>query len=205
MIEKAQYPTVCDDEMRDLEAEFGRPLSQELAQWFIRNRTNRQAVERMARLDSTQAEVPSSQRPNSFSLVIGTSDAKVEGELLQVLKAELQFLQEGGYRNLSCKSWRPRLILEDSPTCPNYGKGQNRQPCKGCVLTSLIPEDKRSETIPCRHIPLTSEGDTLELLYRWCSQEEIETIVGDWLQATIRALDIGRAGLLSVAPSCWSR
>lgn len=47
MKEKPEYSEISDLEMRDLEAEFGRPLSREMALWLIRNRMNRAAVELM--------------------------------------------------------------------------------------------------------------------------------------------------------------
>jgi hypothetical protein len=52
-METPQYSDINDAELREIEAEFGRPLTRELAQWFIRNRTNREAVERMLR-DTTE-------------------------------------------------------------------------------------------------------------------------------------------------------
>jgi hypothetical protein len=48
-METPQYSDINDAELREIEAEFGRPLTREQAQWFIRNRTNREAVERMLR------------------------------------------------------------------------------------------------------------------------------------------------------------
>jgi hypothetical protein len=36
---------------------------------------------------------------------------------LDVLKCELQFLEEGGYRQSSTAARRPQFIFEDSPTC----------------------------------------------------------------------------------------
>jgi hypothetical protein len=48
-METPQYSDINDAELREIEADFGRPLTRELAQWFIRNRTNREAVERMLR------------------------------------------------------------------------------------------------------------------------------------------------------------
>jgi hypothetical protein len=47
MDEAPAYAEFSDRELRQMEAEFGRPLSRELALWFIRNRTNREAIERM--------------------------------------------------------------------------------------------------------------------------------------------------------------
>lgn len=47
MKEKPEYSEISEMEMRDLEAEFGRPLTREMALWLIRNRMNRAAVELM--------------------------------------------------------------------------------------------------------------------------------------------------------------
>lgn len=41
------YSRIHPAELKELEMEFGRPLTPELAQWLIRARTNREAVERM--------------------------------------------------------------------------------------------------------------------------------------------------------------
>ena len=46
-MEIPKYANMNATELKEIEAEFGRPLTEELAQWFIRNRTNREAVERM--------------------------------------------------------------------------------------------------------------------------------------------------------------
>jgi hypothetical protein len=47
LMETPRYSAINDAELREIEEEFGHPLTRELAQWFIRNRTNREAVERM--------------------------------------------------------------------------------------------------------------------------------------------------------------
>jgi hypothetical protein len=41
------YSPINPDELRDLEAEFGRPLTPELAQWLLRARMNRKAIQLM--------------------------------------------------------------------------------------------------------------------------------------------------------------
>lgn len=51
------YSRMNPAELRDLEAEFGRPLTPELAQWLVRARTNRQAIELMIG-DVTLAQEP---------------------------------------------------------------------------------------------------------------------------------------------------
>jgi hypothetical protein len=40
--------------------------------------------------------------------------------LPDMLKFELEFLEQGGYGRLPRESWRARFIFEDSPTCMNF-------------------------------------------------------------------------------------
>ena len=46
-METPQYARINAAELEEMEAEFGRPLTEELALWLIRNRINREAIERM--------------------------------------------------------------------------------------------------------------------------------------------------------------
>lgn len=118
---------------------------------------------------------------------------KDERDLLEVLKFELKFLEDGGYERSPRASWRPQLIFEDSPTCMNFSSPEDPVPCKDCVLIQLVPPEFRSEEIPCRHIPFDSSGETLDSLYRYGDQVEIEEVVGGWLRATIQRLEEERA------------
>ena len=46
---------------------------------------------------------------------------KDERDLLEVLEAELKFLEDGGYGRSPSTPWRPQLyVFEDSLTCMNY-------------------------------------------------------------------------------------
>ena len=63
--------------------------------------------------------------------------ANKKRDLLEVLRLELEFLENGGYRKVY--SWRPQFIFEDSPTCLNYGNPAARRPCSECVLMQLVP------------------------------------------------------------------
>ena len=119
---------------------------------------------------------------------------KDERDLLEVLKFELAFLEQGGYGRLPREAWRSRLIFLDSPTCPNFNTTEHdRVSCLDCGLTPLIPEDARDEKVPCDHIPLTPQGDILESLYRTSTQQEIEDVLGKWLRTTIRRLEAEKA------------
>jgi hypothetical protein len=74
----------------------------------------------------------------------------------------------------------------------NYDSQENPAPCSECVLMQLVPPEARGTKIPCRHIPLTKEGETLDSIYRYGTQQEIEEAVGNWLRATIKSLETER-------------
>jgi hypothetical protein len=118
---------------------------------------------------------------------------KDERDLLEVLKFELQFLEDGGYGRSPRTPWRPQYIFEDSLTCMNYDSKENPGPCSDCVLMQLVPPEHRSEKIPCRHIPFNTSAESLDSLYRYGNQQETEETVGAWLRATIQRLEDERA------------
>jgi hypothetical protein len=113
---------------------------------------------------------------------------KDERDLLEVLKFELKFLEDEGYRRSPTSPWRPQLIFEDSPTCMNFNSDQHG-PCSDCVLIDVVPPEFRSAQIPCRHIPFNESAETLDSLYRYDDQGEIENVVENWLRATIQRIE----------------
>lgn len=42
-----QYAEISSEELAEIENEFGHPVTPELALWFVRNRSRREAIERM--------------------------------------------------------------------------------------------------------------------------------------------------------------
>ena len=114
---------------------------------------------------------------------------KDDRNTLELLKAELNFLEKGGYGRSPREPWRAQLIFEDSPTCMNYDSKENPSPCAECALMQFVPPEKRGEKVPCRHIPLTAEGETLQELYRGGTQQELEDALADWLRARIALLE----------------
>ena len=120
---------------------------------------------------------------------------KDERDLLEVLKSELEFLEQGGYGRSPRTPWRPRYIFEDSLTCMNYNSRENPAPCTDCVLMHLVPSERRSEEIPCRYIPFNVSAETLDSLYRHSDQNEIEEAVGNWLRVTIQRLEEERTAI----------
>lgn len=114
---------------------------------------------------------------------------KDERDLLEVLKFELNFLEKGGYGRSPREPWRPAFIFEDSPTCMNYDCKTNPAPCSDCVLMQLVPPELRIGKIPCRQIPLNAAGETLDSLYRWGDEHEIEETLRNWLVTTIAQVE----------------
>jgi len=121
-------------------------------------------------------------------------------DVLELLKAELNFLKKGGYGRSPREPWRAQLIFEDSPSCMNYDSKENPAPCAECALMQFVPAEKRGERVPCRHIPLTLDGETLFELYRGGTQQELEDALADWLRATIARLEAEQAAK-TVAPT----
>jgi hypothetical protein len=120
--------------------------------------------------------------------------------LLDVLKFELEFLEQGGYGRLPREAWRPRFVFEDSPTCMNFNS-KDREPCSECLLMQFVPAEARKEQTPCIHIPLSMNGETLESLYRSGTQQELEAALGAWLRATIHQLEAEKNRQLAPADS----
>jgi len=112
-------------------------------------------------------------------------------KLVQILRAEMAFLEGGGYRNRPRYPWRPNFVFEDSPTCLNYKGDLERKPCHECPLMQFVPADRRETQFPCRHIQLNERGETVNSFYEWGTEEELESAVDGWLSDTIQRLETG--------------
>ena len=117
-------------------------------------------------------------------------------DILEMLKFELSFLEDGGYGRSPQAPWRAPAIFEDSPICPNFCDPARPHPCESCLLEEFVPEDRRAESVPCRFIQLTNEGLTVDDLYRTGSQVEMEEALARWLRAQIAKIESER-GLAS--------
>ena len=113
---------------------------------------------------------------------------KDDRELLELLKFELRFLEDGGYGQSPHAARRASLIFEDSLTCMNFNS-QDRTPCNACLLMKFVPPSRVNAQTPCRHIPLNKDGETVASLYESATQLEIEEALGNWLRGTIHRLE----------------
>ncbi len=54
----------------------------------------------------------------------------------------------------------------------NFHDPDHPQPCSECLLMQFVPKDRRETRFPCRHILLTSRGETVNSFYEWGTEEE---------------------------------
>lgn len=110
-------------------------------------------------------------------------------KLLRALKRELALFDAGGYGNIYRNSrWRSTMLLRDSPFCTGIRRISS-DPCGNCVLLSLVPVGKRGERLPCHHIPLNPQGDTIARLYQEGSQGIMDARYRAWLENCISELE----------------
>lgn len=110
-------------------------------------------------------------------------------DVLEVLRGELKFIEQGGYRAQK----NPLVAVsqfQDSLSCINYGLPRRPHPCKKCLLWDFVPESYRREDVPCHFIPLTPTGLTIESRQ---TEAELEQNLKVWLQDTIAKLEQERA------------
>jgi hypothetical protein len=118
-------------------------------------------------------------------------------DILEALKFELAFLEQGGYGRSVHTPKTPTRIFQDSLSCINFCEPMRPHPCNECFLTDFVPEKAQSEDVPCHHIPLNAQGDTVDTLQE--DQLRMEEALRLWLRATIQRLEQERA---AADPKC---
>jgi len=114
-------------------------------------------------------------------------------DILEVLKFELNFLEQGGYGRSVRTPWKATSIFQDSLSCVNFNDPERPHPCTACLLYDLVPAEYRDDNVPCHHIPLNEAGETVNTMERQYTQAELEQAVRDWLAKTIRRIEQDRA------------
>ena len=120
---------------------------------------------------------------------------KDDRDILEILKFELDFLEHGGYGRSVRTAWKATSAFLDSLTCINFGDPYRSHPCNDCLLMQFVPEERRSETVPCHHIALDESGQTVDVLEAQENQEVLEERVKNWLRVTIKRIEQERATL----------
>jgi hypothetical protein len=113
-------------------------------------------------------------------------ETKDDRNVLDALKAELSFIEKGGYGRSVREPWKPTSVFQDSPSCLCY---PNRQHDDCCFLIQFVPVEDRAQWVPCHHIPLNAQGVTIADLEERNDQQALEETVREWLKQTIAGLE----------------
>jgi hypothetical protein len=108
-------------------------------------------------------------------------------DILEALKFELAFLEQGGYGRSVRTPKTPTKIFQDSLSCINFCEPTRPHPCNECFLTDFVPGDVQREDVPCHHIPLNAEGETVDTLRD--NRLKLEETLEAWLRATIHRIE----------------
>jgi hypothetical protein len=108
-------------------------------------------------------------------------------ELLEILRYELNFLEQGGYRELA-KSGACPSPFKNSLTCLNYGDPLRPHACHECSMFEFVPDDAKTEDVPCHFIPLDEQGRKIADLVKQRRPEQVESALKKWLEKTITRL-----------------
>jgi hypothetical protein len=101
-------------------------------------------------------------------------------ETLAGLRSHFEMLDRDGFAD-------GELHFEDTAVCCRSPFFSCRS-CR-CLLMRFVPEEYRSAITPCRHIPLTATGESLEIYYRTRTAQETHSAVRAWLSSTIETLE----------------
>ena len=110
-------------------------------------------------------------------------------EVLEILRFELQFLEDGGYGRSPRAAWRPSFVFTDSPTCLNFDDPSHPHACSECSLLRFVPEGQQEQPTPCWSIPVGANGESVQDLYRYGTQLELEEALKGWLRGEIHRLE----------------
>ena len=116
-----------------------------------------------------------------------------ERDLLELLKEELDFFEKGGYGRSVRTPWQSKSTFQDSISCINYGYPYRAHPCGECHLIDFASPENRTSDVPCHHIPLNTDGDTIEELELQDNEAKLEREVSGWLRAKIKEIEEQRA------------
>lgn len=119
--------------------------------------------------------------------------AKDDRDILELLKEELAFVEQGGYGRSVRTPWLPKSAFEDSLTCINYADPNRTNPCNECQLIDFVANDHRSEEVPCHFIALNEAGETIKDLEAQGNQAKLEATLKQWMKARIKQIEEQRA------------
>ncbi len=111
-------------------------------------------------------------------------------EMIEQLKLERSILRDGGSGRSVRTPRKAEQLFRDSITCLNLGQTVQRHPCSDCLLWEFVPRGSQEEDIPCHHIPLNGESETIAALEAKGDRDGAEAALLEWLNRTISQLEV---------------
>jgi len=106
-------------------------------------------------------------------------------DVLEVLRYELSYLEQGGYRRNGDGALNSPF--QASYSCLNFGNPLRPHACRECLLSEFVPEWARTEDVPCHYIQLNG-GETVATLMASGDRTRLVLGLEQWLRATIARL-----------------
>jgi hypothetical protein len=110
-------------------------------------------------------------------------------DMIDQLKLERSILRDGGYGRSVHTPAKAEQLFRDSVTCMNVGQTVRRHPCSDCLLWEFVPREHLEEDIPCHHIPLNADHQTIAVLEEKGDRGTAEKALLEWLDRTILQLE----------------
>ena len=114
---------------------------------------------------------------------------KDDRDILELLREELAFVEQGGYGRSVRTPWLPKSAFQDSLTCINYADPDRSHPCSECHLIDFVGPEHLSENVPCHYIPLNDAGETIEDLEAQDNQAHLERTLKQWMRSKIKQIE----------------
>jgi hypothetical protein len=114
-------------------------------------------------------------------------------DVLEVLQAELDFIEKEGYKPSDRMPWLSKSIFQDSMTCINYGYPYRAHPCSECHLLDFVSSEDSHTMVPCHYIPLNRVGETIEELESKGDEARALNLVKAWLRTQIDRIWLERS------------
>ncbi len=108
-------------------------------------------------------------------------------EIIEILRYELNFIEQGGYEHKAQGEGLPSPF-RTGYSCINFGDPLRRHACHECTLWQFVPENSRTEDVPCHGIEV-EKGLTIAQLLRSGDRQRLISGLERWLRETIARLE----------------
>jgi hypothetical protein len=108
-------------------------------------------------------------------------------EIIETLRYELNFLEQGGYDHKVSGEGLPSPFRTGF-SCLNFGDPLRRHACHECSLYQFVPEKSRTDDVPCHGIEL-EPGISIGRLLAEGDRRRLVELLETWLREMISRLE----------------